>query len=272
MIWEKFFNMPLRDKESGDGEGSSGSGNPDVNTSQEDGEEGEEDSEEDEESEEKEDEEELPENEIKEAKALYRMLKDPEQRSQVIRTLAKETGLLGTAETQKDVKKDTKTILDIFNEALGEKYNFLGPQLAKAIETILEQERESQNKSVETLREQHVRREVNDAFDRLARETKGESRKFEAKMAQLADKVHAGPNLDTFEYINYLYSIASAEKAGSQARQKMIDKINRNSKDAGSRLQSSTVAGKDIPKQPKGLREAVAMAARNLQEKGSKEK
>ncbi len=202
---------------------------------------------------------ELGEDELKEAKSLFKLLKDPHSRDLVIRGLAEKAGVLRTESPSKtQEKKDLKSILSIFEEELGDQFKFLAPNFSKAVEKVLEQERESQTEKFNQIQVDRLVSQVDAAKDKLSRETKGESKKFEKQMEALADKYHPAEGVSVYDYVKTLYTLASADGQKSNIKREVNDKIIRNSKDVGSRLQSqSTSSGKSKESTPKTLKGIV---------------
>ncbi len=180
----------------------------------------------------------LSEVEITEARNLYKALKNPETRSLVLTDLAKSAGITQDS-TKREVAAAKKGIQDILDEVLGPQYKFLTPSLGKALETILEGEREERNTQNQRVEAQVVQQQVDRALEKLSRETKGESRKLEGRMVQLMNQFQASPDTDIYTYLQGIYSIASNGRANKVAIAKVTDKINRNSKDAFARLPSA---------------------------------
>lgn len=176
----------------------------------------------------------------KEGAALYKLLKDPKTSNSVIRELAARAGIqLGTQETKKEVKEDAKAIADILAESLGSEYGFLAPKLAPAIEKILGAHKAEVNKSLATTEAKQIEADVEKAFDKLASETQGKSRKVEARMISLADELLPTPGQSTLSYMRNLYKIASTDSATKDAKKNMANKIGRNATNVAERLQSS---------------------------------
>jgi hypothetical protein len=180
----------------------------------------------------------LSEQELAEARNLYKALKDPGTRSLVLNDLAKAAGITPDS-TKKEIKEAKKGIEQILKETLGEGYNFMIPTLSKALEQILESEREERTASTQRVEAQVVQQQVDRALDRLARETKGDSRKVEARMVQLMNQFQASPDTDVYTYLQGIYNIATAGRSTKVATQKITEKINKNSKDAFARLPSA---------------------------------
>lgn len=261
-----YDNMVLRAPAGSEGSGGSTETEEEtVETTEEESEESEEEPEEDEQETEEEIEEELSAEELKESKALYSLLKDPKTQEQTLRVLAERAGILNKDTTQKETKKDVKSLISLVEDGLGDKYKFLAPELAKTLESVLERERELNNTKLSQLEGNQIQQQTDAAFEKLARDTKGLSRKYESDMLKLADKLHPAAGMTAYEYLEHLYTIASSRGKSNSIKKEMADKINRNSKDVSSRLQSASSAnGKGQVREPKTIKEAVAMAASRL--------
>jgi hypothetical protein len=223
----------------------------------------EETSDEEEETPEEDSEGEMSEDEVKESRQLYKLLKDPTSRNAVLTALASQAGLLPKGE-DKPTKSETaaakREIKDILSEALGTEYSFLAERLSKGIDKVLEQERSENESKLLTLQRQNVEREVVAEHNRLARETKGESKKFEARMAELSSEIPVG-NQDMRTYIKRLYTIASSEKQIVKSAQK-TDQVRKNATDVSSRLKSgaSPLSNNEIPDKKMSLDDSIKFA------------
>ena len=132
---------------------------------------------------------------------------------------------------------------------------------------MLEEERKTMTGKISVMEQSQIENATNAAFDKLAIETKGLSRKLEPKMVQLANELLPGPNQTPEQYIRRLYTIASADRQANSTRQQMADKINRNSKDAPGRLQTGAVPGVRVPPTNKtniSIKDAVQNAINNI--------
>jgi hypothetical protein len=207
----------------------------------------------------------LTEEELKESKALYNLLKNPSTRDHTLRVLAEKAGILKNSQQTEETNKTTKTLLDTVKEGLGEKYSFLAPELTRALENVLNRERELNNLKISQLEANQIENQVNSAFEKLARETKGASRKVEAEMLRLSEKFKPSDDISIYEYFEHLYTLASAKSKTSNIKREMAERISKNAKDVGSRLQSSgTASGKSTVKSPKTIKEAVDQAMNKL--------
>jgi hypothetical protein len=196
------------------------------------------------EGEEAEEEEDFSESEADESKRLYKALKDPKTAGPIIAALAQQAGILTgkQPETKAEEKKATRDVKAILSEALGE-YKFLADKLGPAIESILQQERESNEVKFAEQAQHRIEGEVVSATDKLSRETKGESRKLEAKMNELSQEIPIG-TMSVETYVRRLYTIAAADKVKTAPKQ-ISDRIRRNANDATARIQGTR--GQDMP-------------------------
>lgn len=257
-LWWQQGPMRAKDDDNsggGDKKGKEAEGNEENDENQDDDENADEDensgeddenSDENDENEDEEDEE-LDEQAIKEAKNLYKLIKNPASQKQAIEILARSAGIqLGGGEPPKDKKesdKVAKKTVEFLEEALGENLKWLAPKLATALDKIREQDREDYNKSLGEIKQTQIEKEVDQAYETIARETKGLSRKFEGRMVALADKLLPAAGMSTIEYVRHLYTIASASEGGKSNKQKLAEKINRNSKDIPGRIRNSSSEG-----------------------------
>lgn len=276
-LWWQQGSLMMAKSEAGDGGGSDKDDEKDEKDESEESEdeESEESDDEDEEDEEKdkEDEDELDEASLKEAKNLYQLIKNPASQKQAIEILARSAGIqLGeTPKTKTESDKVAKKTVDYLEEALGENLKWLAPKLASALDKMREEDRADHQKSLESIKQSQIEKEVDQAYAELRRDTKGESAKFENKMVVLADKLLPSSGMSTAEYIRYLYTIASASDNGKSAKQRLAEKINKNSKDAPGRLRNSSSEGggrKGNDSPPMSALEAVTQTAKRLGFKG----
>lgn len=211
------------------------------------------------------DEKDLSDKEQKEAKALYKLLKNPATSKETLRIMAQQAGINLDAkapEKPAEKKKESQKIIDIISKNLGDEFKFMTPRLAQALEEILGQERESFAAETQRLNETVAEQEVDAAFASLARETKGASRKMEAAMLQLANKVHQAPGTTLKEYVQILYKLAGGPAEGSPSRKDLARRIEKNRSNAGERAAAGASradrdGGAKAKDAPKGLRAIV---------------
>lgn len=221
-------------------------------------------------------EDELSEDELKNAKGLFKLLKDPSTRDITLRTMAEKAGVLdkNLPSTKVEEKKAIRDVSDVLKDSLGpEYYALFGDKLSKGLKELFAQEREESGKATESIRLQAVESETDRAFEKLDRETHGESKKFRQQMTALADKILPAEGVSTYDYLNILYNVASGNKKAAGANKQMADKINRNRSDVADRThQLSTGGGKNNqqPAPPKGLKNIVQQAIDSLAGGGKK--
>jgi len=208
---------------------------------------------------------ELDEAQLDESKRLYLALRDPKTAGPIIAALAAQAGLhLTPQSTKAEVKEVRKTITDAVAEALGDEYKFLAPKLGKAFESALEIQREEHEASLQEIRQSQVERDVTTAYEKLARETKGESKRLESKMASLSEEIPIG-TMSVEKYIRRLYSIAVTESQQTSAK-KTADRIRKNAGNAPERLRSGSAAGTEskLPDKKMSLNDSVNFALKEL--------
>jgi hypothetical protein len=222
--------------------------------------------------------EELSEDEIKEARKLYTALKNPTSARMVATELARQYAVnVQPVETKADVKTAKKDIQSLVKEKLGPEFAFLGDKLSSILETALEDVREENSIKLNEIEQSNLVREVQDITNKLSRETKGESRKYEAKMVKLMDEFQPARGITTEKYIRGIYKMASSETSEARGQKKVTDKIKSNSKDVVSRLSSAGGSGgsdKDIKDAPKikTPKDAVRFAMKQMEEEQGKNK
>jgi len=218
------------------------------------------------------DDDEMDEDSLKEAKKLYKSLKDPSTALSVVSSLAGQMGLLqgrDKPETKAEVVEAKKDIKAVLKKALGDEYSFLSERIGNALDEIFQQERSEQLKAVESLTNQQVERDALVAMNNLADRTKGDSRKYEAKMTELAKEMLPAPGMTMTKYLDMLYTLASAGKGAQQVKQSINDKIRRNANDVHGRVRSGGSGNKDNvgfdPNKKYSLKDSIAIAAKQIE-------
>lgn len=217
----------------------------------------------------------LSEEDVKQSKNLFRLLKDPQTRANTLRILATKEGILkedAPPQTQREVDKAQKSIKELVKEKFGKDYAFISDIFGETLQLAFEQEREYTRAQLNTVQIREVEREASSALEKLSRETKGESTKFMPAMTKLMDSIKPSKDLSQLEYFRHLYTIASSGKRIASTKAQLDDKIRRNSNNAAERLQSrGTSTGKDgtPPGGPaqKGIKAAVEFAFAQLNKK-----
>lgn len=217
-------------------------------------------------------EDELDEQSLLEAKQLYKALRNPEQARGLVSDLANRLGMpLAQLTTKTEVKEAKKDITARLKEALGEELGFLADKIGPIFDQALVEERSNVETVSRTIEVQQLTRESESVLGKLAKETNGLSRKYEAKMVQLMDKFPSSPDTGTEEYIRGIAAIAMGSKLQQVASNKITNKIIRNSKDAPGRLATKGSGSQDPPESVKmpdkklGARGAVMFALGHLQ-------
>ncbi len=215
----------------------------------------------------------LSETELVESKNLYKALKNPQTAAAVVAALAQQAGLLPKAGdaplTKREEAAAKRETIDIVKDALGPEYSFLADKLGKIFDEVVQQTEKKSEERFAEIQQSNVEREVVASYEALAKETKGESKKFETRMAQLSEEIPIG-NMNVKTYMQRLYTLASNERKSSP--QKVADQIRRNASDAPARLRSTAVPlnETDGPGDKKrSLDESIAWAV-SQQAKGKK--
>lgn len=209
------------------------------------------------------DEEEFSDEDLANTKGLYKLLKNPATRDHTLRTLANSAGIkLADVETKQEAKAAKKSVKQILETHFPAEYKFLVPHFTGAFEEMLEQEREENKTDRDSLAATQVEQQVDRAREKLSNRTKGDSEKYWSKMNDLSGKLMPSGDMNTYEYLEHLYILASAGKSASRISQNLNDRINRNSKDAASRLHSKGQGGSgDTNEKPEmNLRKAISSA------------
>lgn len=183
--------------------------------------------------------EDLPANELIEAKNLYKALRNPAAAGPLIQALAQQMGMnLNPSSTKQEVKAVKTNITEKLKVALGE-FAFLADKIGPVLDSALDEQKAESQEIEQRLEVKQLQNESQRTLDRLAKETKGESRKFEARMVELMDRFHPAANQTTEDYIREVFQIVSRDKVRTQVTNKLADQINKNRKDVPSRIASS---------------------------------
>jgi enamine deaminase RidA (YjgF/YER057c/UK114 family) len=219
----------------------------------------------------------LDELSLAEAKKLYKSLKDPSTALSVVSSLAGQMGLLqgrNAPETKQEIKEAKKDVKAILKGALGDEYSFLSDRIGNALDEIFEQERTVQEEALKDLNNQQVQRDALTAMNALNDRTKGDSRKYEAKMVELAKEILPAAGTTMTKYLDMLYSLASAGKQASTVKNEINDKIRRNANDVTGRLRTGGGGPKDNigfdPNKKYNLKQSIAIAAKQLELQGNR--
>ncbi len=206
-------------------------------------------------------------DEAVEAKNLYKALKNPQTAAAVVAALAQQAGLLPKAGdaplTKREEAAAKRETIDIVKDALGPEYSFLADKLGKIFDEVVQQTEQKSEQRFAEIQQSNVEREVVASYEALAKETKGESKKFETRMAQLSEEIPIG-NMNVKTYMQRLYTLASNERKSSP--QKVADQIRRNASDAPARLRSTAVPLSEtaVPDKKMNLNESIAWAQSQL--------
>lgn len=216
-----------------------------------------------------EEEQDLEETQLQEAKKLYKALMNPQQRVAIIAELAERSGLLkNPPENNREVKETVKSIKDIIQEALPEFPGLaekLGGAVEKAVQAQLDELRSEQEQQMQSVHLSQLENQVNASISRLRTQTNGVSKKFEAKMAELSNKLIMGEGMTIDQYVASLYAVASAGSGSAPKTGQNTDKIRRNATNASDRIKSSTGPGSpgkfdSVPSKKMSLNDSVNWA------------
>lgn len=217
------------------------------------------------------DDEELDEQQLKEARNLYKTLRSGNDQARgLIADLANRMGLpLAQVTTKTEVKEVKKAITDRLKEALGTELGFLAEKIGPVLEQAIAEERQGVAEIQNTLEVQQLTRESETTLNKLAKETNGLSRKYEAKMVQLMDRFPASTDISTEEYIRGIAQIAMGDKLVQRATNKAVQTMVRNSKNAPERLAGKGTGVQEetaraVPDKKLGIKGAVAFALGQL--------
>lgn len=220
---------------------------------------------------------ELTEDQIVEAKRIYKALNDPKAGPALVAALAQQNGLLNQPlETKKDIAVAKKGIQEIFKEELGDNYSFLAERLGKAVDKALDTVREEQREHVAELQVQQLTTEVESSLVRLAKEknlarNSNDFKKLENQIADLMDEYPMGKSGSVDKYIRDMDKLASSGKIRASVEKGTADKIRRNANNVADRLHrtSSEPSTETLPGKKMGLKASVEWAAAQLA-KGNK--
>jgi hypothetical protein len=213
----------------------------------------------------------LDEQQLKEARNLYKTLRSGNDQARgLIADLANRMGLpLAQVTTKTEVKEVKKAITDRLKEALGTELGFLAEKIGPVLEQAIAEERQGVAEIQNILEVQQLTRESETTLNKLAKETNGLSRKYEAKMVQLMDRFPASTDISTEEYIRGIAQIAMGDKLVQRATNKAVQTMVRNSKNAPERLAGKGTgvqeeAKTQVPDKKLGIKGAVAFALGQL--------
>ena len=217
------------------------------------------------------DEDDLDEQQLKEARNLYKTLRSGNDQARgLIADLANRMGLpLAQVTTKTEIKEVKKAITDRLKEALGTELGFLAEKIGPVLEQAIAEERQGVAEIQNTLEVQQLTRESETTLNKLAKETNGLSRKYEAKMVQLMDRFPASTDISTEEYIRGIAQIAMGDKLVQRATNKAVQTMVRNSKNAPERLATKGTGVQEetktqVPDKKLGIKGAVAFALGQL--------
>lgn len=238
--------------------------------------------EEDDDDDDSDDEEDLSAEELLHAKNLFKSLKDPQAREVVIRALAgsimNEAGTPGT-------KKEEKVVADVINEIFEQKlgnYKFLAKGISEGVQEVVEllvEERTQGIKSdIESTKEERLRNEIDNAMKDAFSEYTNVDKKVHKEILRVMNTLKPAQGVKPIEYFRTLTKVAAAnlgitlEKKTSDVsqngnRQHNSERINRNRKDASSRLASERTgspSGKPVSTEKLSIEDSIKAAMETI--------
>src|SRR6266853_1380953 len=218
---------------------------------------------------------ELRDDEVAFAKNLYKALNnsDPNVQIKTLKLLANAANMdLKEIETKKDIKEAEKDLVALLKEGLGE-FDFLaeklGPVLERALKSYVAKETEPIKQAQQLIKDEKLRDEVSSAIDKAFGEYTNAT-EVKDEVIQLMDNFKPSAKMAHKDYFRSLIILAASNKgitlklANSQISQDNNAKIDKNRRDAATRLASERVNEvKDVTRitQFKNLKEAVLDAA-----------
>jgi hypothetical protein len=216
--------------------------------------------------------EDLDEESIKEAKTLYKLLKDPSKSKDVLTAMAVTAGIITLNDaptTPTEIREAKRDIKALVKEKLGKDFEFFAPKLSEVIEAVLEEARSETEDSTKDIRLQTIQSQVDNAAMRLNKETNGDYRKIENRVLELVKRYPQPDNTSIYDYLKEMYSMAGG-KVNSASTRKIVDRIQQNAKDAPGRMRTSVANnGKEPPAlqagKKLGLKGAVEAALKSME-------
>lgn len=220
--------------------------------------------------------EELTDEEVANAKQIFKALKDPNQAPTLVKILAEQAGYLKAPETKKEAAEQTKDIIAKLREAAGPELDFLIDKIGP----VLKEELASQVNSVRSeLRVDQVNREN----EKMINETKVAmvtlAQKYYSKndfpsdvykeMSGLMNKVNPTPGMKPSDYIEMLYFAVAGKKGINVNNPAQGKRQEANRTNTMERLASDRSAkGQEIADVPRKmtLNEAIALATKKVED------
>jgi hypothetical protein len=192
---------------------------------------------------------------------LYKALQGPNAVA-LIERLARQAKLIGT-EQDLSKKEQKKAVVDVLKEELGDEYGYLADKFGKAIERILNQELSEVRERVTSAEKNRRNYEDDIALSKFYKDNP-DAVKHEKKLLDLMHKLPQSVNLDTYEYLTMLYSLAKNGRTTSSSVRSAVEKMKKNATDAN--LASSDVEESRVKKGPQRptLDEALNAASKGV--------
>lgn len=202
------------------------------------------------------------EDEIREALNIWRGLKDPVKGPRIVEYLASEAAKLANKENVSPAKA-AKTTVEVLKESLPPEFQFLADQLGPGIEKLLNTKVEENlapfKQQLSETQERQVKSQVDGDMEKFYK-AYPDAKELEKEMFELSQDMPQGKKISTYNYLEKLYKLATADVRESKKVASKIDKITKQSKEV---REMSTDVSED--KTRKGsrhptLNEAIAAA------------
>lgn len=205
-------------------------------------------------------------DEAKQGIALLKLLQDPKTAVDTMKFLQKQ--ILG--DETPSTKQQVKSVKQLISDELGEEYQFLADKLGTAFEkalnihenNIIEKQVKPLKQELENAKAAQAAKEVDNAWNAISKETKGDLDKYEKEISRLMDRYKPDGQVTMEEYLRDLYEIASSKAKKAQSLKATNEKINKNANDKQSLSsgvnETRIKRGSTLP----SLKEAVLAASR----------
>lgn len=220
----------------------------------------------------------LSEDEIRNAKELFKGLKDPNQAPLLIDVLARQAGYVKAPETQKEAREEAKDIVARLKESAGPELEFLIDKIGPTIKSYLEEQVDSVKTEINNLsvsrENDKLVNETTQAINALAQKYYGENefpKDIYSDMSKMMERLQPSPNMNPKEYIESLYfTVAGKRGIDINNKTKSSERIDKNRNDVRSNLQNNKQAKAQPVAEPAkrlSLKDAVNQAIERV-EKG----
>jgi hypothetical protein len=225
---------------------------------------------------------EFQEQELTNAKNLYKALQDPDAGPEVVKIIAAKLGLTIEGTTKKEQKETVKTIKDVVSQHLGTDFAIISDKLTAILEEVVPAIAENATKEI---KERIANKDSEELKTKIGTALKTSYARYEEVPIKVQQKVFklmeemppARGKTDPTEYFDRLLKIASDETGiklkpiteGENTKEKEVkeEKRERNRRDASSRLASEGAAEvKDATAAPKEFKSRREMVKASMEE------